>query len=441
MGAVFRRAIPARPRRRPQLLPDSFSQDPDRVARFAREAQVLASLNHPNVATIYGLERLDQPRSSSWSWSTARRSRRGSRAGRSRRRRARLECIAEALDAAHERGIVHRDLKPSNVIVAARRHRQSAGFRSCEDADGRQPGIGAIGSADRDRRAATHAGSSSVRALHEPGAGAGSGVDRRTDIWASGCLLYEALTGAGRSTAHAVRHHRARPQERARLGADTRRNTLSAHRADQAVPAQGAATAYPVAGDVRLALEEMNVSESTGTVPPAASHAMADSSASAAVLFAGAVAAAVYSTRPSLSVVAATPVRVSVQLPPAVPLWFDDGVSLALSRDGRMVAWVGGSGSSRRLWVRAIDQLQSRALEGTEEASTPFFSPHGEWVAFFTTTESQVDQVAGGAPITIAASQRSRARRRLGRRRVHRVCVGIDLPLQRLPASGGTPLR
>ena len=68
-----------------------------------------------------------------------------------------------------------------------------------------------------------------------------------------------------------------------------------------------------------------------------------------------------------------------------------------MSRDGGVLAWVGGSGSSRRLWVHAIDQLQGRALDGTVEASSPFFSPDGEWVAFFTTTELKKIKISGGA--------------------------------------------
>jgi serine/threonine-protein kinase len=130
-------------------------------------------------------------------------------------------------------------------------------------------------------------------------------------------------------------------------------------------------------------------------------------------------------------------VRANVQLPSAGPLWFDDGVSLAMSRDGRMLAWVGGSGSARRLWVRAIDQLEGRPLEGTEEASTPFFSPDGEWLGFFTTSSLKKVRISGGVPMTLGpVSDRGRGAA-WGDDGSIVFAAGIDSPLRRIPADGG----
>ena len=442
MGAVFR----ARDTRLGRdvalkLLPDSFSQDPDRVARFAREAQVLASLNHPNVATIYGLERLDQHQVIVMELvdgeTLEARLARGPLSIEDTRRVG--VQVAEALDAAHERGIVHRDLKPSNVIARPDGTVKVLDFGLAKTQDG-----GSLGSAPSvlptvTGAPATHAGIILGTAPYmSPEQARGAAVDRRTDIWALGCLIYESLTGSrafdGPTLSDTIALVLRSEPDWARIPAATPSAlTGLIRRCLHKEPRQRIQSA----GDVRLALEEMNVSESTGTVPPAARTPWLKLGA-AAVLFAGAGAAAVYSTRPRPeSVVAATPVRVSVQLPPSGVLWFDDGVSLAMSRDGRMVAWVGGSGSSRRLWVRAIDQLQGRALEGTEEASTPFFSPDGEWVAFFTTTELKKTKVAGGAPITIAAVNDRGRGGAWGDDGSIVFAAGIDLPLQRLPAGGG----
>lgn len=97
-----------------------------------------------------------------------------------------------------------------------------------------------------------------------------------------------------------------------------------------------------------------------------------------------------------------TAVRADVVFPDQAPLWFEEGNSLAMSRDGRMMAWVGGTGSARGLWLRPVDQLDAHALDGTEEATSPFFSPNGEWLGFFTPTALKKIRISGGTSQTLA---------------------------------------
>jgi serine/threonine-protein kinase len=442
MGAVFR----ARDTRLGRdvalkLLPDGFSLEPDRVARFAREAQVLASLNHPNVATIYGLEQLDRHQVIVMELvdgdTLEARLARGPLSVEDARRVG-IQ-IAEALDAAHERGIVHRDLKPSNVIV-----RPDGTVKVLDFGLAKTQEVASLGSAPSilptvTGAPVTHAGIVLGTAPYmSPEQARGVAVDRRTDIWALGCLLYESITGSrafpGPTLSDTIALVLKGDPDWSRIPTATPSSlTALIRRCLRKEPRQRIQSA----GEVRLALEEMDVSEGTPVSPTARTPWLIFGGAT--VLFAGALAAAAYATRPVHGIVASpTPVRVSVQLPRHGPLWFDDGVSLAISRDGRMFAWVGGSGSSRRLWIRAIDQLQGQALEGTEEASTPFFSPDGEWVAFFTTTELKKIKVAGGAPITIAVVNDRGRGGAWGDDGSIVFASGIDAPLQRLPASGGS---
>ncbi len=139
MGEVWR-AIDTRLDREVALkvLPEGLADDPERRARFEREAKVLASLNHPHIATLHGLERRSTAGTSwSWSWSRARTSTRASRAAPIPVDEALpiARQIAEALEAAHERGIVHRDLKPANVRSAPGRRRQGARLRPRQGVD------------------------------------------------------------------------------------------------------------------------------------------------------------------------------------------------------------------------------------------------------------------------------------------------------------------
>ena len=185
-----------------KILPEAFAADPERVARFTREAKTLAALNHPHIAQIYGLE------GSRWRQRAGDGAGRGPDAGGPDRAGpiplaealpiARQ--IAEALEAAHELGIIHRDLKPANIKVRDDGTVKVLDFGLAKALDPAASGVDAAGLTNSPTitspAAMTAAGRDSRDGgLHGAGAGQGRAVDKRADIWAFGCVLFEMLTG------------------------------------------------------------------------------------------------------------------------------------------------------------------------------------------------------------------------------------------------------
>jgi eukaryotic-like serine/threonine-protein kinase len=182
-----------------KVLPDAFASDPGRLARFQREAQVLASLNHPNIAHVYGLEHANGTQALVMELvegpTLADRLAGGAMPVEEALTIARQ--IAEALEAAHEQGIVHRDLKPANVKVRLNGTVKVLDFglaKAMEPATGAAPANSQLLTITTP--AMTQAGIIlGTAAYMSPEQARGKPVDKRTDIWAFGCLLFELLTG------------------------------------------------------------------------------------------------------------------------------------------------------------------------------------------------------------------------------------------------------
>ena len=393
-----------------KILPEAFAADTERIARFQREAKTLASLNHPNIAHIHGLEESNGVRALVMELvegeDLAQRIARGAIPVAEALPIAKQ--MADALEAAHEQGIIHRDLKPANIKVRPDGTVKVLDFglaKAMEPTGVASPSVSQ--SPTITTPAMTQAGMIlGTAAYMSPEQARGKPVDKRADIWAFGCVLYEMLTGQRAFDGQGVSETLARVIERepdwARLPA-----TLSPalrtylRRCLQKDPRQR----VQAIGDVRLALEgafETAVPRAdapVGVARPAAWRRIA-------ALTAGALAvAAVSTTLTWFALRRAEPasLRVSrLQVTPrgaAALTLGGDGGALAISRDGSRLVYVGNNGT--QLFVRALDALEPVAVF-TGAPRGPFVSPDGQWIGFADGTALKKVAVTGGPAVTLA---------------------------------------
>ena len=398
-----------------KVLPDLRASDPDRLARFQREAQVLASLNHPNIAQIHGLEEsqgvlalvMELVEGEDLSHRIVR--------GASPLDEVLLiaKQIADAVEAAHEQGIVHRDLKPANIRVrpdgrvkvldfglakalAAEPNALSArppSMSSTITLPGMMTGIGAI---------------LGTAAYMSPEQACGKPVDRRSDIWAFGCVLYEMLTGKrafhgdeGTDTLAAIL--RAEPDWSLLPAAAPPSVRALVHRCLQ----KDARQRLQAIGDARIALEEVLTGTAPSTTAPRGtpSWKLRLVVGLGGILIPSAVGFAVWNLKPS----PAPPrpvIRFTITLPPGQALAGLHQPALALSADGSQLAYVAttpGQGV-QQIYLRAMDGVDARPIPGTELGTAPFFSPDGQWLGFFAGDELKKISVRGGVARTLSSA-------------------------------------
>ncbi len=457
MGEVYR-ARDTKLRREVALkvLPDAFAKDPDRLARFTREAHLLASLNHPHIAAIYGFEEdghvgaliLELVEG----MTLAERIAAGPLPVEEALGIARQ--IAEALEAAHERGIVHRDLKPANVKLTPEGSvkvldfglaKALAGDGAASDVS-HSPTMTAIGS---------HPGGVIGTAPYmSPEQAKGMGVDKRTDIWAFGCVLYEMLSArrafGGETVADVVaalmtrdpdwtalrpgtparvrellrRCLRKDPRERVRDIGDAR---IEIEEALRQPTADSGPTEQLAAGQKRA--WRVVVAAAAGVVLGAVGALWIGPPRSAAIPAGPATGVA---TRTVIELPASAPLALGSRVP---ALGFDNTV-LALSPDGTRLAYVGQPGAGTLLYLRAMDSLEVKPVPGTEGATLPFFSPDGRWLGFLTDDKVKKVSLDGGQPITLCDAT---APVRASWARDDTILFEGGGRLSRVPASGGVP--
>ncbi len=383
-----------------KVLPAAFAQDSERVARFRREAQVLASLNHPNIAAIHGLEESDGVLALALELvegeDLAERLTRG--ATPVDESIAVAKQIAEGLEAAHEKGIVHRDLKPANLKLTKDGTVKilDFGLAKAYGSEAEATASEGLSQSPTLSRQLTEAGVIfGTAAYMSPEQARGGTVDKRADIWAFGVVLFEMLTGKRLFTGETV--------------SDTLAAVLRQEIDWRALPAstppglsrllercldRDSKKRLRDIGEARIALEERLATPDTVR----ASSGMRALPWALALLLALALWAP---WRPAPT--PAPPLRLSAELGASASLSTAFGPAAILSPNGRLLAFVASPGTGERqlLHLRRLEQLDAAPLAGTEGARDPFFSPDGEWIAFFAEGKLKKVSVSGRAAVTL----------------------------------------
>jgi eukaryotic-like serine/threonine-protein kinase len=443
MGEVYRARDPKLGRDVAiKVLPEAFAGDAERMARFQREAKVLASLDHPNIASIYGLEDSGGTRALVMQLvegpTLADRIKSGPLPVDEAVRIAGQ--IADALEYAHEHGIIHRDLKPANVKVSNDDAVKVLDFGLAKALEGDPSSIDISTSPTISRMATQQGVLLGTAAYMSPEQAKAKPVDRRADIWAFGCVLYEMLTGKQAFTGETVTDTlaaviRAEPDWSSLPAITPMRVRVLLQRCLQKDPKQRLRDI----GDARISLDE--VLSGAPEQPSAAAASLRERlfvAAAISCLLAAIVFAILYWRRaPEKARIVRSYIKA---MPNSSFLLAPQQGGFAISPDGLRLAYVAQNADGKvLLWVRPLDSLQAQALAGTEEASFPFWSPDSHYVGFFASGKLKKIESSGGPPMTLcdAPNPRGGAWNQDG---VILFAPNLNVPLYRVSASGGTPI-
>ena len=441
-----------------KVLPGDFSGDPQRMARFEREAQLLASLNHPNIAAIYGVEDSGPVRALVMELvegaTLSERIERGALPVEEALPIA-LD-VARALEFAHERGIIHRDLKPANIKITPDGAAKVLDFGLAKAVEG-DPSATDIANSPTMSRMATQAGIIlGTAAYMSPEQARGRPADRRADIWAFGCVLFEMLSGkqpfSGDTVSDALASVIKDPADWTQLPAATppRLRELL-----QRCLQKDSRQRLQAIGDARITLEEILAGPkgSSDAMPAIASGPAATQLAARqpdapawrgvlpwalAAVFAVALVVTITSS-PHGHTAAQRTVNLSLLIPNERNLDVTNGPAVVLSPDGSRVAYALFDAKSGigQLYVRELDQPTAVLLEGTSVAAAPFFSPDSQWIAFFSDSTLKKVSVRGGAPVELCPIIAARGGD-WGADGNIILTTAFTAPLYRIPASGGS---
>ncbi len=408
-----------------KILPDAFAQDPDRMSRFTREAQVLASFNHPNIAQIYGVEDRALVMELVEGPTLAERIESGPIPIAEAVPIARQ--IAEALECAHERGVIHRDLKPANIKLTPEGQVKVLDFGLAAVAQS----SAADASPTMTMRATMAGVILGTAAYMSPEQASGKPVDRRADIWSFGVVLWEMLTGqrlfAGETVSHTL--------------ADVLRAEIDLGKLPPGTPAgirellrrcldRDVKTRLRDIGEARVVLSR-SMEEAAPTLRAAVPRhsALAPWIAAAALLLAAGLAWVHFRETPAVAPL----VRTELTLPPGVAPRYG-----SLSPDGTRMVTEGVARDGRsQLYLRPLSATAFTPIPGTEGVNYSFWSPDSQWIAFGSSGRLWKWNVTAGQPPQVICNANATE----GAWSPEGVILFKEegKPVQRVPAAGGVP--
>jgi len=386
-----------------KVLPEEFARDADRVARFQREAKLLASLNHSNIAAIYGLEEFGGT-----NFLVLELVEGDTLADRIKAGPIRVEealklalQIAEALEAAHEKGVIHRDLKPANIKVTPEGKVKVLDFGLAKAFVGEQAELNLSDSPTLSDMATRQGVILGTAAYMSPEQARGKPVDKRTDIWAFGCVLYEMLAGQAAFQGEDVTEILAAV---VKSGADLDLLPANIHPRVREVIIRclqkDLKKRYRDIGDVEFEFEQALADpgglflQPVTTIQTRMRLRTILPWVAALVLTAIIAGVAVWPIEPRQVIC------FSFDLPEDQQFSNPDNPAIAVSPDGKQFVY----GTPKGLYMRSIDALTAKPIFGTEgNIQNPFFSPDGKWIGYWSITDKKLKKISanGGTPIAL----------------------------------------